>query len=458
MVLRAALTDEKVKNLKPAPAGRRYHVYDADPTVPGFGVRVTERGPVSFILYTRFAPGLSPARALLAAVADTTTDRARRKAEQWLAAIRAGLDPRSEEKAARVAAREPKRVRLDDSFRAVAGAFIETKQKQGKRRVLTVEREINRHLVTRWGNRAVSDITSRMVVELLDELVAQGKNRTAHNVFGHARSVFGFAISKYAYGVTTNPCAAVKANDIAGEKAFRKRTLSDEELFALWSATGLLEYPASQLYRLLLLTGGRLNEVAGARWREFNPDLVKLLREHQARDEQIDWATVPADIKLWTIPEARFKSKEVHLVPLSDDACRVIETLPRFKAGDHLFSVNGFGAKPLGDFSAHKKRVDEKMLGVLARLAGERGDEPRPMERWVNHDIRRTVRTRLSQLRVPSDVAEMVVGHALPKLHRTYNQHDFLDERREALEKWAGLLRSIAEPKRAGVPAVSMEA
>jgi integrase len=71
------------------------------------------------------------------------------------------------------------------------------------------------------------------------------------------------------------------------------------------------------------------------------------------------------------------------------------------------------------------------------------GRAPAP---WQLHDLRRTVRTRLSQLRVSTEVAELVIGHALKGLHAVYNQHDFLDERREALELWAARLRSIVTP------------
>ena len=51
---RITLTPTKIAGLKPAPAGSRYQVMDAQ--VPGFGVRVTDRGTRSFILRTRY-PG-----------------------------------------------------------------------------------------------------------------------------------------------------------------------------------------------------------------------------------------------------------------------------------------------------------------------------------------------------------------------------------------------------------------
>ena len=54
------------------------------------------------------------------------------------------------------------------------------------------------------------------------------------------------------------------------------------------------------------------------------------------------------------------------------------------------------------------------------------------------HDLRRTVRTRLSALKVDHSIAEMVTGDGKKGLDRVYDQHKFLDEMRDALELWAG--------------------
>jgi len=40
----------------------------------------------------------------------------------------------------------------------------------------------------------------------------------------------------------------------------------------------------------------------------------------------------------------------------------------------------------------------------------------------------------------------LVIGHTKPGLHKVYDQHEALDERRDALEAWARKLRSIVEP------------
>jgi integrase len=138
---------------------------------------------------------------------------------------------------------------------------------------------------------------------------------------------------------------------------------------------------------------------------------------------------------VWVIPSERFKSERQNLVPLSDDACALLETLPRWPAGDLLFTTTQ-GKKPVGGFSKAKARLDALMAEQLGA----------PPEKFVVHDVRRTVRTRLSALRVPEVVAEMVMGHAPKGMASVYDQHHYEPEMREALEKWSGLLRTIVEP------------
>ena len=150
--------------------------------------------------------------------------------------------------------------------------------------------------------------------------------------------------------------------------------------------------------------------------------------------------------KLWTIPAERMKADAAHVVPLSDDVVAILQSLPRFKKGDHVFSTT-FGVKPVNGFSKAKERLDRRMLRswrALARLARNR--RKAQIEPWVIHDIRRTMRTGLSALPVPDLVRELVIAHTKPGLHKVYDQHAYLDEKRRALDLWAARLRSIVEP------------
>jgi hypothetical protein len=65
---------------------------------------------------------------------------------------------------------------------------------------------------------------------------------------------------------------------------------------------------------------------------------------------------------------------------------------------------------------------------------------------FVSHDIRRSVRTGLPALPVPDLIRELTIGHSKPGLHKIYDQHAYIDEKRQCLELWAVRLLGIVEP------------
>ena len=182
------------------------------------------------------------------------------------------------------------------------------------------------------------------------------------------------------------------------------------------------------MFRLLLVTGTRKTEAAGARWREF----LDLDDPGKAR---------------WQIPAERFKSNATHLVPLSVDALALVATVPRWKHGDHLFSFS-YGERPALALHQAKVRLDRWMLRYLRALTRLRGGDPAQvkLEPWVVHDLRRVVRTKLAALEVNDTVAEACLGHGRRGLQRVYDLHGYLPQMRRALEAWAAELRRIVSP------------
>jgi hypothetical protein len=125
----------------------------------------------------------------------------------------------------------------------------------------------------------------------------------------------------------------------------------------------------------------------------------------------------------------------------------LIESLPTFDKGEFLFSTTA-GEKAINGFSKYKTTLDAEMLLALKRRAEQEGRNPEivKLQPFVLHDIRRTVRTRLSALGVSKVVAELVIAHTQKDLDAVYDQWAFIDERSRALEMWEDKLRSIIEP------------
>jgi integrase len=121
-----------------------------------------------------------------------------------------------------------------------------------------------------------------------------------------------------------------------------------------------------------------------------------------------------------------------HSVPLTADVLAILESLPRFNAGPYLFSTTN-GERPAWVSTEVKDRLDAAMAKRLRAAVPE----------WVNHDLRRTVRSGLSELRVSPDVAEAILAHVKPGIRGVYDRFEHFDEKRDALELWSQHLRRI---------------
>jgi integrase len=406
---RTTLTDRGLRAYKDALPGKTYDRMDSQ--VPGLGVRVSERGRRTFILLTRFPGSKNPTRRAIGEYGAITLADARETARDWLAMIRRGIDPREEQERQRIAEQRKR----ENSFRAVAEEFFRLALPK-QRKAREVQQDIEREFLPLWGGRPVNDITQADIVRVLDAVVERGHVHQAHNLLGHVRRLFNWAIARGIYGLDRSPCDRMKPREVIGAKISRTRVLKDDELRVLWNATETLGYPYGPLFRMLALTGQRKSEVAEARWSEFD-----------------------LDRKLWVVPPERMKMAAAHEVPLTDEVIAILKSLPRFKQGDYLFSTT-YGAKAVNNFAKAKKRLDALMLAELGKLPP-----------FVIHDIRRTMRTGLSALPIPDLVRELVIAHTKPGLHKVYDQHAYVDEKRAALALWAAKLRDIVTPPPANV-------
>jgi integrase len=415
-------TDRGVQALKPR--AKRYEVMDSGPgSVRGLGIRVSEDGRKVGVLIKRLkrpdGTVSSPVRLSLGEYPATSLAGLRAKAIEWSNLIARGIDPREERKRIEEERRLAEVRQQANTFAAVSDRLFASHRFKAQRRGHVVARIVRKELLPTLGPRSIAEITSGDIKEIVRRTVNRGKLRFAHSILDCATAVFNYAVDDEEI-IDTNPCK-IKRERIIGPKNQRKRVLSDSELRAMARAADRLRYPYGPFYRLLMLTGVRRDEASGARWGEFN-----------------------LDAKMWTIPAVRFKSDRPHIVPLSDDAVALLRAIPRFTS-DYLF-VGQVGA--VNSFAKAKDRLDRYMLLTLRALARQRGDNPRTvqLEPFVNHDIRRTVRTRLSALKVPDHVAELVIGHGRQGLAAIYDQHAYVDEMREALDRWALSLRTIVNP------------
>jgi integrase len=241
----------------------------------------------------------------------------------------------------------------------------------------------------------------------------------ARHLLAYTRKLFRWAIAQQEYGLEHSPCEMIGASEILGPLVPRARVLTDKELKAVWDGSAALPDPGGPFVRLLIATGQRLREVAN-----------------------MSWAEVDLNNALWVVPAARMKSGKAHEVPLSSTALEILRAVTRFDDGPFVFTTTS-GRRPISGFGKIKMRLDDSVAEIVGK----------PVPAWRFHDLRRTMRTHIGGLPVPSDVAEMVIGHRPGGVRGTYDLHAYRTEKRRALELWAVRLKELITPASAGTVA-----
>lgn len=468
---RIKLTDRKIQSLQPA--GKPYDVMDT--AVPQLGVRVmgTTAAPVrSFVLIARFAAGKSPTRRALGSYArpaaatrelpvdellalqHLTLSEAHAKAREWLRLISRGVDPAEHMKERARAAekqRQAEAERRENTVDKVVDAFAAERLSR-QRKGAVVERNLRRVFLSAWQGRAITDIGELDVLRIINAHKVEAPEYT-RNLLNDCRQLFRYAIGARVYGIDANPCANLRPSELIGKKRKRRRVLSDDELVAFARAVRRLPYPYRQVYELLILTGQRLSVVAEASWSEFPRAVVRVLRDRRP-GTAIDWSRISNEPLTWVVPAARMKGEDGEVddfaIPLSPEVLGILETLPHFEGGDFLFSLT-HGRRPSTIGSKVKSVIDARMLRTLRALARRSGDDPArvTLPGWVNHDLRRSARTRWARLPLAEETREAMLGHVQEGIKGVYNVHTYDDEKAELLALWAAKLRTVLEPRRA---------
>jgi integrase len=399
---RAAFTDRFLNSLKPADPGKRVTCWDT--AKPSFGVRVTDRGVVSFFVMRRLPGKPQPVRVALGRYPEITLAEARKRATAALGDLVSGVHPRERERAERLAAAKKRA----STFGALVNQYLDRRASE-RRTHKEIGRIVRRYLLDRWASITVTDIGRADVLELVEEVRARSGRHAARQALTYASSVLAYGCARGYGGLEINPCRMVKAGDLLGTFKPRQRTLTDSEIGKIWNAAD--DYPAGAFIRVLILTAARRAEVANMTWDELD-----------------------LDAGLWTLAGSRTKNGEPEEKPLSTLAADLLRSLPRF-TGPFVLTSSA-GVRPFQAFTACKCKIDERVPGL--------GD-------WRIHDLRRSVRTGLATLGVSTFIGELCIGHQQKGVHGVYDTHRYRTEKRDALERWATKLRSIIQPPPANI-------
>ncbi len=322
-----------------------------------------------------------------------TLKAARAEAGDAFALVRKGIDPQTAREAAREA---EKPLTFSEAFES----YIERYQKRKNRSWRQVEDMIRLHVQKRFGRKPLADISKKSIGDHLDKIAAT-RPHSANKVYRFMRKFFGWAQGQGLLAI--HPMEGL--TQPAPEDP-RDRVLSDDEIKSLWPIWEGMGYPFGTLYKVLLLTAARRNEVA-----------------------RMLWDDIDLDGALWSLSSTQTKNKRNHEIPLSPQVLAILREIP--KQGQHVFSTRR--DRPISGFSAAKRDCDTR--AAEAARAANAEDIPA----WRLHDLRRSAASGMADLGILPHIIEKILNHKTGEISGiagTYNRAEYRPEKREALEAW----------------------
>jgi integrase len=399
MAKAASLLKGFEKEVATAKAGSKRRVI-FDPETTGLALIVTPKGKKSFSIVARDPSGKQVWKRI-GEPGGMSVAAARAAAASAVERVKAGSAP--------IEPAEP--VKAPETFKQVAERFLTRwvdrggKKQDGEplRSAGEIKRQFTAYLYPRWESKPFLSIRRGTVTELLDDLADNNGPVQADRVLATLSKLFGW-YRQYDEDYVSPVIPEMRRSGSYADRS-RKRTLTDEEIRTLWSAS---EGTFGALVKFALLTGQRRAKVAKMKW---------------------------ADIQdgTWTIAAEAREKVNAGTLPLPKLALAIIEAHSEIKGNPYVFA--GRGDKAFNSFSACKAELDKRV-----KIAP-----------WVVHDLRRTARSLMARAGVRPDIAERTLGHVIQGVEGTYDRHSYTDEKGKALVALAALVERILKGETAKV-------
>ena len=229
-----------------------------------------------------------------------TLEQARRKARQVVAEALLGADPQKKRREMRAVPQ------LKDFVHERYLPYVRTYKNSWS----TDETVLRIHILPKLGALALDEIKTDAISNLINRMREDGyASGTMNRVIVILRYLYNLARKWKVPGVIDNPAAGLSA----GPDVQRNRFLTEEEAEALVrSIHGDENQTAARAIMLVLLTGGRRNEITQAKW------------------DYVDWKN-----KTLLVPKA--KSGRARVIALNQSAIALLTATPHIDGNDYIF-------------------------------------------------------------------------------------------------------------------------
>ena len=334
---------------------------------------------------------------------DTGLKAAREARDNARKQLAAGVDPSANRKAEKESARVAALSTLERAARAWL-AHRSNAWKPGTLSMITASLEND--VFPSLGSRPLGDVQPRDIRDVVQAIEGRGAGETAGRVFQRLRAVFRYAVAHDL--VAIDPTYPLKPSEIFKPRKTRHRAaLGERDVPTFLRKLDTYEgEPATRwALALLMLTAVRPGEVRGARWDEI---------DHRAA--------------LWRVPASRMKMNTEHVVPLSEQATRILAIMQKVSGGGELVFPS--------PFYPGKSLSDGTLNSALARL-GYKGIA-------TAHGFRTLFSTCANEAGWNSDVIEKQLAHEeRDEVRGAYNRAQWLTERTKLMHWWADHLDKL---------------
>lgn len=268
-------------------------------------------------------------------------------------------------------------------------------------------------ILPKMGRLPAREIDAGDVVALIEAVGKKSSAIVAEVTFTALSEIFKHGLARRV--VNTNPCAGISVSAICGkpEPTRQRLKLTEQELRSILPALPGIGAQNAYAVKILLATCCRIGELARAEW------------------EHVDFERAE-----WVIPDTNSKTGKGFTVPLPSAVVGWFRELETLACGSRYV----LPARQVRRTQTHGGEIhyEQRALNsMLHKLTDRMGGDVR---RFTPHDLRSTARSHLAALGIGVVVAERCLNHTLGGLLAVYDQHDYLTERRAALEVWTEFL------------------
>jgi integrase len=409
---RIHFTDRALKAIKAPPSPQQLDYFDK--SLPGFGLRVSygrvdehgkDRIPGKSWIVLYRCNGVK-GRLTLGRFGVFTLADARERARTALKAAANGQDP------GLMKARD----REAPTFKQLADRYIEEYATPRKRTWQKDRRLLAQNILPALGRKKAHLISRADLRAEFNKIKNRPAPIEANRTFEVVRRLFNWSIEEEI--LSENPILKLPR---PAEETPRQRTLTADELQIFWGALDSSSPIVRGVFRLILLSAQRRNEVARMRWVDL--------------DRREGW---------WNIPAELTKTKRPYRVPITPAMLAIINEMERLSP-DPVWvfpRVGGGGPAP----ETNLTRPFRKLI-VGAGLA-----------HFMPHDLLHTVTSHMTAMGILQfDVSK--VRHHTSQSSKTmtnrYDHYGYDREKRRALDLWNARLAEIVAGETEQSPAGS---